>query len=167
MTSATAVTLAALVLFASACGSDAAPDDHMADEHEHMHENGFAFGEPGDPATADRIIVVTTTDTLRFEPADLTVARGETVTFRVTNAGIALHDFTLGDAATQEEHAAMMATMGADAAHMAGEPNTVLIAVGETRELTWTFTEPGEVLIGCHQPGHYEAGMKATVTVTP
>lgn len=29
----------------------------------------------------------------------------------------------------------------------------------------WTFTEPGTVLIGCHQPGHYSAGMKGTVTV--
>ncbi|HZD22712.1 MAG TPA: hypothetical protein VE569_04835 [Acidimicrobiia bacterium] len=36
---------------------------------------------------------------------------------------------------------------------------------GEIRTLTWTFTEADTVLIGCHEPGHYLAGMKATINV--
>ncbi|HSJ43832.1 MAG TPA: hypothetical protein VK923_04015, partial [Euzebyales bacterium] len=30
-----------------------------------------------------------------------------------------------------------------------------------------TFVEPGDVLYGCHQPGHYDAGMVGVIEVTP
>jgi uncharacterized cupredoxin-like copper-binding protein len=33
------------------------------------------------------------------------------------------------------------------------------------KELKHAFTESGTVLLGCHEPGHWEAGMKATITV--
>jgi uncharacterized cupredoxin-like copper-binding protein len=46
------------------------------------------------------------------------------------------------------------------------EPNAVAVAPGQSKELTYTFTEPGETLAGCHFPGHYDGGMKATITVT-
>ena len=45
------------------------------------------------------------------------------------------------------------------------DPNAVVLAAGETKELTWRFSEAGTVLIGCHQPGHYAAGMTGTVVV--
>ena len=45
------------------------------------------------------------------------------------------------------------------------DPNVVVLEAGETKELTWKFTESGTVLIGCHQPGHYAAGMKGSVEV--
>ena len=45
------------------------------------------------------------------------------------------------------------------------EPNVATIAPGETVELTWTFGDEGTVLIGCHQPGHYAAGMTGLITV--
>ena len=32
--------------------------------------------------------------------------------------------------------------------------------------LTHTFSEVGTYIIGCHEPGHWESGMKATVEVT-
>lgn len=35
---------------------------------------------------------------------------------------------------------------------------------GATEDLTATFDRTGTFIIGCHQPGHFEAGMKATVT---
>jgi uncharacterized cupredoxin-like copper-binding protein len=45
------------------------------------------------------------------------------------------------------------------------QPNVVTIPAGETIELSWTFTEAGTVLIGCHQPGHYAGGMKGQISV--
>lgn len=39
------------------------------------------------------------------------------------------------------------------------------MAVGKEAALTRTFTEAGTLVIGCHQPGHYAAGMKATLTI--
>ena len=126
------------------------------------NQGEFAFGEPADPATADRTIEIVTTNDLVFNPADLTATAGETITFRIVNDGTIIHDVTLGHEATQEEHAEEMAEM----AGMANDqPNAMTIAAGETKELTWTFTQPGTVLIGCYQPGHYDAGMKGQITV--
>ena len=44
--------------------------------------------------------------------------------------------------------------------------DAVTVDPGETGDLTRRFDEPAEVMIGCHEPGHYESGMVATVTVT-
>jgi len=120
-------------------------------------------GQPADPAQAVRVIEVAAGDDLRFDPFAITVQTGETITFRVANAGNVPHDFTLGDEAMQQEHEEEMLEIGGMS--MPDEPNAVVLAPGDTKDLTWTFTEPGTVLIGCHQPGHYSAGMKGTVTV--
>lgn len=40
------------------------------------------------------------------------------------------------------------------------------IAPGSTRTAVWTINEPGEYKLGCHTPGHYEAGMFQTFTVS-
>lgn len=49
---------------------------------------------------------------------------------------------------------------------MHDEPNAVSLQPGETKELTGTFTSAGELIYGCHEPGHYDAGMRGTLTVT-
>jgi uncharacterized cupredoxin-like copper-binding protein len=36
---------------------------------------------------------------------------------------------------------------------------------GETASIDYTFTEAGDLLAGCHQPGHYEGGMVARISV--
>ncbi len=156
-----AAAIAASLLVFAACG-----DDDTMPMDDRQHETDFAFGEPGEAAEADRVIELITNDVLRFEPSTFEATLGETITFRVTNNSPAVHDFTLGDLETQVEHAAVMAQMGGAVMTMPDEPNAFVIQVGETKELTWTFTVAGEVLIGCHQPGHYQAGMVGTITVT-
>jgi len=47
-----------------------------------------------------------------------------------------------------------------------GLPNMVSVEAGQTAELTFSFATPGEMLIGCHEAGHYEAGMHARLIVT-
>jgi uncharacterized cupredoxin-like copper-binding protein len=47
------------------------------------------------------------------------------------------------------------------------EPAGIGVDPGETKELTFTFTVAGETIAGCHEIGHYSAGMKAAITVTP
>ena len=126
------------------------------------NESEYSFGSPAEPAEADRTVEINATDGLVFEPAELTVAAGETITFRIVNQGSLVHDFTLGDQATQDEHEQQMAEMEG-MAH--DQPNAMTIPAGETMELTWTFSEAGTVLFGCHQPGHYAAGMKGQITV--
>ena len=47
-----------------------------------------------------------------------------------------------------------------------GDTDGITVEPGERGETTHTFgDEAGEVLIGCHQPGHYEGGMVATIDV--
>jgi uncharacterized cupredoxin-like copper-binding protein len=101
---------------------------------------------------------------MAFEPTSLHVSPGEAVTFVVTNAGQSAHEFTLGDAAMQQEHADAMAHMPAGMHHEL--PNSLSLEPGQTRQLTWRFSEVGTLEFACHEPGHYDAGMRGTITVS-
>lgn len=111
-------------------------------------------------AAATRVDV-TLTDALKIEPASMTVPAGVPITFVVTNSGTVDHEFYLGDEEAQAEHEQEMADMGMT--H--DEPEGIAVKPGETKELTYTFAEPGATLAGCHVVGHYGGGMKATITV--
>lgn len=125
----------------------------------------FAYGEPGDPATVDRVIAVTQSDTMRFDPPSIEISEGETVRFDVTNGGAVAHEFVLGDAAFQDEHEQEMAGMGGTAMPV-DEPSAIAVAPGQTKSLIWTFTTAGTLVYGCHVPGHFAAGMHGEVSVT-
>lgn len=126
---------------------------------------GGGFGEPADPADATRSVEVTLSNALVFEPAAFEAEVGEVITFTITNTGDIEHEFVLGDDAAQEAMAESMAA-GEDHAHAGDMSNAVTIHGGETAELTWRFTTPGTVLIGCHVAGHWEAGMRGEVNVS-
>jgi uncharacterized cupredoxin-like copper-binding protein len=133
------ILLVGLGLFGAACGG-----------------NGGAGGE------AERVVNVEMVDNA-FNPASIDVSSGETVTFRFTNNGSVAHDAFIGDEEAQKEHGeAMKNNSGGHEAH-GGEG--IIVDPGDTGDYTYTFEEAGQILIGCHQPGHYEAGMKSTITV--
>lgn len=154
-----------LVLIAAACGgngnsgSSGASDGH--DGHEMGSMEGSMMGEPADEADADRTINVVMLDELAYDPAELQVDKGEVVTFAVVNEGEARHEFVLGDEDFQDSHEADMA----DGAHNEAMSNGLSLEPGASGSLTWRFTESGEVLYGCHEPGHYEGGMVGAVEV--
>jgi uncharacterized cupredoxin-like copper-binding protein len=131
-----------------------------SDDHASHHPAGAAsVVEPDEAATR---IAVSLTDALTIEPAAMRVPVGVPVTFAVTNVGSSPHEFVVGDEAAQQAHETTMAgqaTMGHD------DPSAIGLAAGETKELTLTFAEPGELIAGCHIPGHYPAGMRAAITV--
>ena len=108
-----------------------------------------------------RTIEVRTTDELRFEPADISAGVGESVRFEVTNDGSMVHEFLIGDEAAQDEFAAEMAEGGGHHDTDAG----VTVEPGETETFEYTFAEAGELQAGCHEPGHYEGGMVASISV--
>jgi uncharacterized cupredoxin-like copper-binding protein len=129
-----------------------------------------------------RVVDVTMTDNA-FAPGNLQVTKGETVTFRFHNKGAAVHEAVIGDNAMQAEHHEKMTNatapgntmMGSTMTTMAmghggmdsdaGESDETIVQPGQMAEMKHTFTESGNLLIGCHEPGHWEAGMKASVTV--
>jgi uncharacterized cupredoxin-like copper-binding protein len=121
-------------------------------------------GTSGTPAESGvRTIEVTASDELRFEPDAYTVAAGETVLFEVHNTGQIVHEFVIGDEDEQAAHEDEMSM--ASGMEMTDEPNAISIVPGETKTLEWTFDEAGEILAGCHEPGHYDGGMVATIHV--
>jgi uncharacterized cupredoxin-like copper-binding protein len=134
----------AVLLMAGACGNSA-------------HQGGHADSS----SKGDRTVEVEMQD-FAFSPSSFQVKKGETVTFRFNNPTTLLHEAVIGDEAYQAEQKKAMAEHGAHDK----EAKVVEVAAGKTGELTYTFAKDGTLLIGCHQPGHYEAGMKATVTVT-
>jgi len=111
------------------------------------------------------------TDTLRFDPGTIVVAEGETIRFLLDNPGTAPHDFPVGDLKEQLHHHEEMAAGEGhddDAAEAEGSfPPAATLEPGESAEILVTFDEAGELIFGCHVPGHWEAGMRGTVSVVP
>ena len=120
---------------------------------------GFDNGpQPGDagfvPGTADapRLIQVIAGPGYTFTPSTVTVQRGETVTFAVTTMGPLVHEFMVGPA-------------DAVAADQEGTPEIAEIGMMQTKTLTYTFDGSGSYAFACHAAGHYEAGMRGTITI--
>ena len=106
-------------------------------------------------------ITVVLSDTMRYAPEAVTVKAGDKVTFVLRNEGVIVHEFFVGTEEEQVDHAAEMALGGMGHGH----DNALSLKAGETGSLTMTFAKAGSLLIGCHEPGHYEAGMRATLIV--
>ena len=111
-------------------------------------EAGFVAGT----VVAPRVVRVIAGPGYTFSPSTITVARGETVTFEVTSMGGLVHEFMVGPA-------------DAVAADTAGTPEVADIGMMQTKSVTYTFDGPGPYAFACHAPGHYEAGMRGTITV--
>ena len=129
-------------------------------DHSHGHDHGHAEFAVGGPAKGepDRVIEVSMVDTMRFvfDPAFDSLYTGEVVRFNVHNDGKVAHEFSIGNAAEQKQHAEMMRKMP-NMKH--DDPNTVSLAPGESASLTWRFKGDDTVVFSCNVPGHFEAGM--------
>ena len=111
-----------------------------------------------------RTVAVSMSDELTFEPDEITVAPGETVRFVVTNTGQTVHEFMIGDEDAQAEFEAEM-SRGEEMDH--DMSSGVSVDPGQTETFDYTFGDPEEVILaGCHEPGHYQGGMVATITVS-
>lgn len=120
------------------------------------------WGIAGEARDARRTITLTMTDTMRFSPERITVRQGETVRLRVRNAGQLMHELVIGTRAELESHAAMMAkhpNMEHD------EPYMAHVEPGKSGDIIWTFNRAGEFEFACLIAGHFQAGMKGTITV--
>lgn len=96
----------------------------------------------------------------RFVPDHFEFEVGTTVTFVVENRDPIDHEFLIGDEEVQRAH-----EEGTEAHHGA-KPGEISVPAGETRTTTYTFDEPGTLLVGCHLPTHYDYGMRGEITVT-
>lgn len=175
--------LLAVAVFA-ACGGD---DDEGAAPGPRPQTEGRA----ADAAEATRVVEIKMLDELGFEPAQVEVATGEVVTFRVTNVGKLPHELTIGGAAAQDLHRAEMLAAEASPDTASGEDHAAMghgspasakvvpsrkelaeldkkafkavhVMPRETKDVSWAFT--GEApMLGCQVPGHWDAGRRGLV----
>ena len=120
------------------------------------------FGQTGDLRKAKRTVKVDMSDAMRFTPAEISVKRGETVRFLVTNSGRQMHEMALGTMKELKEHAQLM-QKHPGMEHE--EPYMAHVQPGKRAEIVWQFTKAGEFHYGCLIPGHFEAGMVGKVRV--
>lgn len=143
-----------------------------------------AIGQPGKAGATSRTIAITLSD-MAIDPARIAVHPGETVRFQITNKGQLLHSFVIAGKDGHGERQAMMGMMldhgmitdtalvpammnmkheGHEMAH--DHTGLVLVEPGKTAELVWTFPQGGVIEAACDMPGHYEAGMVSTLTIS-
>ncbi len=101
--------------------------------------------------------------TSKYSPSTIFVKAGKPIRFRFKNISTITHEALIGDATDQADHEKMMKEMGG--MHMGDEPGLVSVPGGKTKTLDFTFAKPGRTMIGCHQPGHYNGGMKLNVVI--
>jgi uncharacterized cupredoxin-like copper-binding protein len=137
---------------------------HAGHEAKNSHRQQQAWGIVGDAKETQRTITLTMTDNMRFSPDRIEVKQGETVRLRVRNTGKLLHELVIGTRETLAAHAEAMLKhpgMDHDEAHM------VHVDPGKTGEIIWTFNRAGEFEFACLIAGHFQAGMKGSITVRP
>ena len=149
--------------------------------HEHGGVTRELLGTPA-PRGQGRVVKIQMNE-YGYGVKSVTVKAGETIRFMIANNGRELHEFNINTAAEHAEHRAMMATMrrhgmitqdkvigltmtmpdGSKMRHV--EPNAVLVEPGKSAEISWKFTQTGELQIGCNIPDHTESGMVAVLKV--
>lgn len=114
----------------------------------------------------DRTVSVRMLDDMRYDPGSFDATAGQVIRFEVTNSGQVRHEFFIGTLEAHDEHAEEMREREhADEVH--ANPAALRLEPGATGTLEYTLDAAGELLVGCHEPGHYEAGMVAPITVHP
>ena len=130
---------------------------------------------PGDEAAPREVNLIA--KDYSFLPATLDLAPGETVLLHVINGGLEIHEAIIGDVDVQDAwEVAEAAVAGAPPGPtplVSVPPDVaglrVVVRSGERVDVVWAVPAvprpgvPGELIVGCHIPGHWERGMQIPV----
>ncbi len=99
-----------------------------------------------------------------------TIDQGTTLALRFTNLGDVEHEAVVGSLDQQHDAEVEMAEMAEmDAGHdeVGGGHSVpaITLPAGEMQTMIVEFDEPGSLWVGCHVPGHWDAGMRNNFTV--
>lgn len=158
----TALALIAVTAAPTAFAHGTKADDAGHDIAMEVVKEQKPWGIAGDPDQVSRTIEVSMQDSMQFNPESLTIKQGETIRFSAHNEGQILHEFVLGTTETNDEHAQMMLKfpgMEHD------EPYMMHVNASQKSDIIWTFNREGRFDFACLIAGHYQAGMKGTITV--
>jgi uncharacterized cupredoxin-like copper-binding protein len=125
------------------------------------------LADGGSPnASGVRVIELTMVEPFGYDPSVVEVRQGETVHFVVRNPTPIAHEMYIGSeleqGTSEAEHRG--ASPPAGATHLG---YGIYVVARGTGTLDYTFSHSGDILIGCHLPGHYAAGHVATIHVLP
>jgi len=119
------------------------------------------------PPGTDRVVELSMEE-MHFIPDRIEVKAGELVAFVVTNPNDIGHELYIGTEADQmAHHAVHVAVASAGQAQIPHRGYGIFLTPHETGVVSYQFDTPGDIMLGCHLPGHWEAGMVAIVSVEP
>ena len=142
------------------------------------------IGEKGKLSEVNRTIEIKMYDNY-FEPNEITIKKGETIKFIVSNYGELVHEFNI---ATKEMHIKHQPEMMKMVEHQIllvdridkekmkemakkdhsmahSHSNSVLLEPNEIGEIIWKFRTKANLEAACNVPGHYEVGMVAAIKI--
>ena len=122
------------------------------------------WGIAAEPARAKRTVTIRMTDDMKLSPNHLQVREGETLRLRAVNAGAVMHEIVIG---TKDELAAHAEMMKKHPGMEHDEPYMAHVPPGKQGDIVWTFNRAGDFEFACLIAGHFEAGMRGTIRVTP
>tara|TARA_Y100001970_G_scaffold36777_1_gene45398 strand:- start:1724 stop:2227 length:504 start_codon:yes stop_codon:yes gene_type:complete len=147
-------------------------------------DKNMKIGVKGKLNEVDRTVKVIMYDNY-YEPKTLEIKAGETINFEVLNAGVLVHEFNIANSMMHKNHQPEMKKMfelgilkvtsidkekmkkmaKIDKAMAHSHSNSLLLQPGEKANLIWKFDNAINIEIACNVPGHYQAGMIATVNI--
>ena len=127
---------------------------------------GVAMLATGGPATGPAQTVIARE--MAYIPIEVKGVVGRPVTIRLRNEGLLEHDFNVVGIRASGVKAVDVGVTAAHGSAHGSAPEAVHVAAGPGKTGTLTFTPlvPGVFPVACSVPGHKEAGMVGTLTVT-
>ncbi|MFV2007963.1 MAG: plastocyanin/azurin family copper-binding protein [Longimicrobiales bacterium] len=160
----TLVAASVIALVAVSCGGPRSEVHDLTEQPTGSELAQIQEGGKVDQAEHGAVVEVVMTD-FAFASETSVFEVGETVTFFFRNMGVIPHDAVIGTEEQQQAHAAEMAESGEETQE--DEDSAAIdLRPGGTGTVVYTFTEPGDLLIACTLPNHFEAGMRTDIGVT-
>ena len=142
------------------------------------------IGEKGKLSEVNRTVEIKMYDNY-FEPNEIKITKGETIKFIVSNYGELVHEFNIATKEMHIKHQPEMMKMVENQILLADKidkkkmkelakkdhsmahshSNSVLLEPNKIGEIIWKFNTNANLEVACNVPGHYEAGMIASINL--
>ena len=147
-------------------------------------DKNMKIGSKGKEGEVSRVVKVVMYDNY-YEPSSFQIKAGETVKFKVENAGMLVHEFNIANKMMHMKHQPEMIKMveneilladsidkekmkkmaKMDKAMAHSHSNSVLLEPKQKGEIIWKFDNAVNIEVACNVPGHYQVGMIAKVDI--
>ena len=147
-------------------------------------DKNMKIGSLGKESEVSRVIKVIMYDNY-FEPNSFNIKAGETIKFKVENAGELVHEFNIANKMMHIEHQPEMEKMVKNEILFAdsidkikmkkmakidksmghSHNNSVLLEPKQKKDIIWKFDNAINIEVACNVPGHYQAGMITEVNI--